>query len=141
MNDAYFLEISNLHFEDLSLEGLKVVSPWIPRGKGVIARLNNHSHGAEQFDYVVITEDMIYFAIILSKDDGLTMRSIKYFKSCAVIAFAFITEAMPGESDEPQMRLMLSDGRRLKLCFDTSTDKTQLVMHMQELATKNFFMA
>lgn len=144
MLDSYFLEIDNLRFDlpptgEMPDDIRDALDGWVPRGKGVFARLENRWMGRDHFDYVLITDDLVYFAI-LSHELQPRLLSMKCFKSAEMVGFAFLLENVPGASDErvPQIRLMMDDGKRLKLVLDPSM-AADAQRHMKDLATKNFF--
>lgn len=141
--EDYFIRIENLVFEDNPENpALKLVQEWLPESTGIAAMLHNAVPGAQQQDYVIVADDAIYLAIIIERG-GMKLRSIKCFKKCDIVATAIILEAMEDENpaDAAQIRLMMSEGKRIQLIFSRNVFFDDLYCKVQELAVKPFFMA
>lgn len=136
--DFYFMELKKLNAEPLSAEVLgdaaALVKAWMPSTKKVVAALRGRTDKKTGWcDYVAVTDEVIYFAILIETKDGLTLRSIKGFKASDIVAFAFMMEL-----DGPllELRLMLSEGKRIKLCLkDTPENRAAL----QAVSHSKFF--
>ncbi|MDL2293228.1 hypothetical protein LJC60_01200 [Ruminococcaceae bacterium OttesenSCG-928-D13] len=146
MSDQYFIELRNLRFDtppagDLPDDLRDALEGWIPRGKGIFTRLENRWTGREQFDYVLITDDIVYYAI-LSHELQPRLLSLKCFKAGDLAGFAFILAPTEGGSalagELPQIRLMHRDGKRVRLVLDAGQG-AEAMRRMKELSTKNFF--
>lgn len=138
MKDEYFMELKGLAKAGSTMAGeteKKMLAPFIPKDAQTVACLCNHQAlDDEIYDYVVLTDKMIYFAIFKKHGKkGYILRSVKCFKASDVRAVAYM---LYPEEEGPQIRLMLSEDKRIKLRLQ-DTDKSRTVM--QRVAASPFF--
>lgn len=141
-NKDYFIRIEELQLEDEDeSRAWQVIQPWIPPSAGIVARLHNWVPGVTRFDYITIADDAIYLAILVDGGE-LTLRSIKRFKQCDIVAIGLILEALEGEdpAEAPQIRLMLSEGKRIQLVFSRNVFFDDLRCQLQQMVTRPFFL-
>lgn len=140
MEDRYFMELKGLVpdtaiAQDRAKEMRAAAAPWVS-ASSVSACLCPSLIEGDLFDYILINEDYIYF--FRMKRDNYTPVSIKGFKASDMVAHAFL---LPSAPQGAQIRLMLSDGKRIKLILHgegASHDNEQL---MKNLAKSAFFTA
>lgn len=146
MTEPFFYNIRELEFEAAG-DGLPagvrgMLEDWLPGGIGVLATLHNFKVQALSFDYILVTEAFVCFAIFTNDDSGCRLRSMKCFKTASFMALAHILAACPGEEGEeyPQVRLMLEDGSRIRLIFSEEAGQSkEFVGRLQQLAHSTFF--
>lgn len=143
MDEYYFIDLADMAEDTLvpiaQREALeKLAAPWLPAGTKVLLRLvRSVFENGELADYVLFTENAVYFVLVRVEDAEnyrYTMRSVKCFLANDFIAYAFLLE------NQPEIRLMLSAGKRIKLRLRTE-GKNGLAVHsqsMQKLAGSRF---
>lgn len=146
MKDGWFIEIDGLQFSDLTQSGFPAglddcLEPWLPPSTGVRAAFHNHRPGAQSFDYIIVTDALVYFFILFSEGGACGLRSVKTFRICRFDALAHMMAPCPGEGAEgfPHVRIMLHGGERIKLAF--TPGDSQLPRRLQQLAQTTFFKA
>lgn len=141
--EAWFIDIERLCVEGAAsaapVGAYASLEPWLPGGLDILAVMHNHEPGADSFDYILLTDKLVCFAIFLVEDGVCALRSVKLFKQGEINAMAFMLDACPGESGEryPQLRIMLRDGKKVKLCL-LNENREEMVPRLQRLARQSF---
>lgn len=142
MQETYFMELRGLVSEENAAPELRetmraCVKGWIPDSAPRTRFFTWQTQYGQPLDYVAFTDQAVYAAILLpdsTVNGGYMLRSVKRFRADAMVAHA----AILGQSGEhPQIRLMMSDGMKIRLLLVEHTD----VELMQELTASPFFMA
>lgn len=138
-NDFYFMELKKLNAEitgEAPSPTATLAKSWMPAAKKIVAAFKGRTDKKNGwYDYVALTDDIIYFCLIIDGPEGPALRSIKGFKASDIVAFAFMLEMDEGL----QLRLMMSEGKRIKLCLkDTpeNRDALKAISHSKFFAGK-----
>lgn len=139
--DHYFIELKDLVSdknlaEDLAAQLRSAALPWVTSSP-ISACLCPGVLDVDLFDYVLINDDYVYF--FRMDRNHLEAVSVKGFKASDMVAHALL---LPMAPQGAQIRLMLSDGKRIKLILNNDiTFLESNVQMMKDLAKSAFFTA
>lgn len=144
MKDDYFIELNDLVAEsqvDARIQASlrELAQEWILSDTIIDCLLYPEFEQDVPFTYMVFTPRYVYLASVTPDilQKKFNLQSIKGFKASDMVAHAFI---MGNELTPPEIRLMMSEGKRIKVNLDMSTiNHDANIALMKRLATSNFF--